>query len=41
MNNEQRTDAQEQITELGWRWADAERRRDAEALRPLLADDLI
>lgn len=39
--NDQRKEAEEQVRQLGERWADAERRGDAEALRPLLADDFV
>lgn len=39
--NDQRTEAEAQVHQLGQRWADAERRGDAEALEPLLADDFV
>ena len=37
----QQTDAEEQVRQLGQRWADAEGRGDAGALGPLLADDFV
>jgi mannose-6-phosphate isomerase-like protein (cupin superfamily) len=39
--NEQRTEAEAQVLQLGQRWADAERRGDAGAMEPLLADDFV
>jgi ketosteroid isomerase-like protein len=39
--NDRNTDAAVQVRELGERWADAERRGDAQALGVLLADDFV
>jgi uncharacterized protein (TIGR02246 family) len=39
--NDQRTDAEAQVRQLGQRWAEAEERTDARALAPLLADDFL
>ncbi|HKF75378.1 MAG TPA: nuclear transport factor 2 family protein [Candidatus Dormibacteraeota bacterium] len=39
--NDQRTGAQEQVWQLGQRWAEAEEPGDAQALGPLLADDFV
>jgi uncharacterized protein (TIGR02246 family) len=39
--NDRRTEAQEQVRQLGKRWAEAEARGDPQALGPLLADDFV
>src|SRR5689334_15544372 len=41
MSTNQRTKAEAQLHHLGQRWAEAERRGDASALEPLLADDFV
>jgi len=39
--NDRNTDAEQQVRELGERWAEAERRGDAQALGVLLTDDFV
>jgi ketosteroid isomerase-like protein len=39
--NDQRTEAEVQVRQLGQSWAEAEERTDAQALAPLLAEDFV
>lgn len=39
--NDQRSGAEAEVHQLGQRWADAERRGDADDMEPLLADDFV
>ena len=39
--SDQNAAARDQVLELGWQWAAAERTGDADALRPMLADDFV